>query len=215
MEQKYESDLTKKEKRQLEWQKIKGMGAKDKLEYFWMYYKHVLVILFAILMFFSLLWTIYCNKRIIRVLGVAVVDAYYESNETVDALKEEMLQVLGTGEKYEAIELDLTATSTEEDYNAAMKMMVLLSVADMDLFICREEVFLGLEMDEAFLSWEEVLGEDYEKYASYIKDGYLDLNKSERWQQYGLTIYDPACAGVISSSQNVEKVKKIVEYFFE
>ena len=38
-ERKNELDLSRKERRLLEKEKIKGMGMKKKLEYFWMYYK--------------------------------------------------------------------------------------------------------------------------------------------------------------------------------
>jgi len=215
MEQKYESDLTKKEKRQLEWQKIKGMGVKDKLEYFWMYYKHVLVLLFSIVMLCSLFWTMHKNRNINYILNLVVVDAYYETTEPVEALREELLTLLGTGDKNEMVSMDLSASSSEEDYNAAMKMMVLLAAADVDIFICRDDVYKGIHLDDAFIPWEEVLGEDYEKYESYITDGYLDFSKSEKWKEYGLTIYDPACAGVLHSAKNMENIKKVVEYFFE
>ena len=36
---KNESDLSKKERRLIEKEKLKGMGPKKKLEYIWMYYK--------------------------------------------------------------------------------------------------------------------------------------------------------------------------------
>lgn len=44
MEQKHESDLTRKEKRELEIQKIKSLKSKKKLEYLLTYYRSVLLI---------------------------------------------------------------------------------------------------------------------------------------------------------------------------
>ena len=44
-----EADLTKKEKRQIEREKLKGMGTGKKLQYIWMYYKvHMLLSLIHI-----------------------------------------------------------------------------------------------------------------------------------------------------------------------
>lgn len=44
MEQKHESDLTRKEKRELEIQKMKSLKSKKKLEYLLTYYRSVLLI---------------------------------------------------------------------------------------------------------------------------------------------------------------------------
>ena len=46
-EQSCGADLSRKERRLLEKEKIKGMGFKKKLEYFWMYYKWVLIVVIA------------------------------------------------------------------------------------------------------------------------------------------------------------------------
>lgn len=44
-----ETDLTKKERRRIEREKLKGMGTGKKIQYIWMYYKiHMLCVLLAI-----------------------------------------------------------------------------------------------------------------------------------------------------------------------
>lgn len=55
MEQKHESDLTRKEKRELEIQKIKSLKSKKKLEYLLTYYRSVLLIVIIGIFMISML----------------------------------------------------------------------------------------------------------------------------------------------------------------
>ena len=50
---KNESDLSKKERRLIEKEKLKGMGPKKKLEYIWMYYKTAIFGVIAVIALFS------------------------------------------------------------------------------------------------------------------------------------------------------------------
>ena len=78
MERKHESDLTNKEKRQLEWSKIKSLTWSQRLEYFWTYYKFVLVILAGVVMLGSIAWTVYDGARTETTISIGVVDLNYE-----------------------------------------------------------------------------------------------------------------------------------------
>lgn len=52
---KHESDLTKKEKRELERQKLAGMGLGGKLQYIWAYYKpQIFVVVGVIILIFAI-----------------------------------------------------------------------------------------------------------------------------------------------------------------
>ena len=84
-----ETDLTKKERRRIEKEKLKGMGTSKKIQYIWMYYKiHMLCVLLAI-GGVCLGVNIYRHAQMKTVLSIAVVNAGDFDAEKVeeDALK--------------------------------------------------------------------------------------------------------------------------------
>lgn len=68
MEQKHESDLTRKEKRELEIQKIKSLKSKKKLEYLLTYYRSVLLIVIIGIFMISMLIPVFQNAQRTRFL---------------------------------------------------------------------------------------------------------------------------------------------------
>ena len=92
-----ETDLTKKERRQIEKEKLKGMGMGKKLQYIWMYYKiHMLCVLLAVGAV-CVGVNIYHHAQMKTVLSIAVVNAGNFNSEDVEA---EALKVLGIDNKY-------------------------------------------------------------------------------------------------------------------
>ena len=74
-ERKDELDLSKKERRLIEKEKLKGMGIGKKLEYIWMYYKPVI---FGVIAAIALVFGVrdyYEGLKVKTVLSVAVVDS--------------------------------------------------------------------------------------------------------------------------------------------
>lgn len=214
MEKRYESDLTRKDKRKLEYEKIKGMGFKKKIEYFVAYYKWVLVLVICLGFAANLFWTMYSNSRMNTILALSIVDCNnYISYIEPEELEAQLLEVLGTGEKYEQVVLDTSATS-QDTYEAGMKMMVVVSVAENDVLICNREMYDKYDELEGFLDWKEVLGEDYEKYEPYMTDGVPDLSKSEKWVSEGMTSYEPTCVAIMVTAKNVDNAVRMLEYYF-
>lgn len=214
MEKRYESDLTKKEKRKLEYEKIKGMGFKKKIEYFCAYYKWVLVVVICIGFAANLFWTMYSNSRMNTVLAMAIIDSNgYYANIDQEELEQQLLELVGTGDKYDQVVLDISASSADQ-YEAGMKMMVVVSVGGNDVMICNQETYDKYNDLEAFQDWKEILGDDYEKYEKYMTNGVPDLSKSIKWVAEGMTSYTPAYAAVMVDAKNVENVVKMLDYYF-
>lgn len=86
LEQKHESDLTKKEKRELEKKKIKSLGFKDRIEYLWTYYKQWLFGALLIIVLICAGADIYKSKNQEILVGTAVagVSADYQEGITAD-----------------------------------------------------------------------------------------------------------------------------------
>ena len=73
---KHETDLTKKEKRELEKMKLASMGWKGKLQYIWAYYKPQMAAIVAVIAIAFFVKDLYENSRIHTALTVMVIDSY-------------------------------------------------------------------------------------------------------------------------------------------
>ena len=212
MKQKYESDMTPKEKRQAELEKLRGMSLGEKAGYLWTYYK---IWLFVPVILIFVIWQgmqIYHNMQEVELLSVGVVDTNLNTEEGQEAFESDLLELLGTGDENEVIALD-TGLSSGDDSASAMKRATVLGAGTLDLMICGEELYDSYDAQGAFADWEEILGEDYGKYESYFVDGRLDLSRSAKWDSYGLVIYEPVYAGALVSSENTEALRQFAEYY--
>lgn len=214
MEKKYESDMTPKEKRQFELEKMSSMTLFQKLEYLWTYYKIWLVVLIGVIFVLYLVVTAYQGFRSVDLLSIAVFDSDYTKEEQTKALEEDLLAAIGTGDKYEKVLIDASVTSGE-DYTDVMKSSVVAMSGTTDLFVCSRDTYIQYEENEMFFDWEEILGEEYTEYEEYMSEGMLELSASPKWEEYMLTSYEPVYAGVLVNSKNADNVKKFVEFFFE
>lgn len=212
MKQKYESDMTPKEKRQAELEKLRGMSFGEKAGYLWTYYK---IWLFVPVILIFVIWQgmqIYHNMQEVELLSVGVVDTNLNTEEGQETFESDLLKLLGTGGENEVIALD-TGLSSGDDSASAMKRATVLGAGTLDLMICGEELYDSYDAQGAFADWEEILGEDYGKYEPYFVDGRLDLSRSAKWDSYGLVIYEPVYAGALVSSENTEALRQFAEYY--
>lgn len=210
MQEKHESDLTPKEKRQMEFQKIKELKGMERINYLWTYYKVVLVIVLAAIFIISVAATMIKGALTENIFSLAVVDADFSMH--VDDLTEELNSLFKVGSLQE-ISVDTSASSVEETGSEIKLSLIMTSVSETDVVVCGETLKDKYESMEAFQSWEEVLGDDYEKYESYMTDGYIDLSKCEKWQEKGYTAYEPAYLCVLAGSEHPDAVKVFVDYY--
>ena len=211
MEKRYESDMTLKEKRQNELKKLKSMTFKQKVGYIWTYYKGVFAGIIIACVIISIGVQMFQNSQLKSLLSIAVVDSNYNHDEQVEALQNDFLAYAGTGDKHEVVDVD-TSLLSGDDYNAVVKMTVVMGAGTADMMFCGEETYKKYKQQEAFLSWKEILGDDYSKYEDYMTDdGRLDLEKCPNWEKYNMVYYSPVYAVVMSSSKNLENCIKFLE----
>ena len=211
MEKRYESDMTRKEKRQNELKKLKSMTFKQKVGYIWTYYKGVFAGIIIACVIISIGVQMFQNSQLKSLLSIAVVDSNYNHDEQVEALQNDFLAYAGTGDKHEVVDVD-TSLLSGDDYNAVVKMTGVMGAGTADMMFCGEENYKKYKQQEAFLSWKEILGDDYSKYEDYMTDdGRLDLEKCPNWEKYNMVYYSPVYAVVMSSSKNLENCIKFLE----
>ena len=211
MEKRYESDMTRKEKRQNELKKLKSMTFKQKAAYIWEYYKGVFAGIIIACVIISIGVQMFQNSQLKSLLSIAVVDSNYNHDEQVEALQNDFLAYAGTGDRHEVVDVD-TSLLSGDDYNAVVKMTVVMGAGTADMMFCGEKTYKKYKQQEAFLSWKEILGDDYSKYEEYMTDdGRLDLEKCPNWEKYNMVYYSPVYAVVMSSSKNLENCIKFLE----
>lgn len=125
MEQKHESDMTSKEKRQAEFRKIRSLKGKARLQYFWMYYKilYFLPFILAGAVWFSLF--IYGNMQEKVLLSVAVCDTKGDAEQNTRKMQEDLLAVLGSGDRHETVKLDSSVSSGDDSSSVTKRTVVL------------------------------------------------------------------------------------------
>lgn len=203
---KHESDLTKKEKRLLEKEKLAGMGLGGKLQYLWAYYKWVLVVVIAVTVVVRIVADSYHNSQIDTVLAVDVIDSDGTGYEEMLASMEAMT---GADEdEYKQVELSMNfKTGTDEsqlDTYDQMAFITRVQAGTEDLVVAPEALCEELDESGYFIKPEDVLDTDtYERLSGCIQGNYLVLTDSSLTESLGL-YYDTVCIGVFGNTENVE-----------
>ena len=131
-----ETDLTKKERRRIEREKLKGMGTGKKIQYIWMYYKIHMLCVLLVIGGVCLGVNIYRHAQMKTVLSIAVVNAGNYDSEKVE---EDVLKTLGTEDKYAEVSVaqNLMTDETGEDfdYYARIAYVTEIQSATVDILI--------------------------------------------------------------------------------
>lgn len=161
---KHETDLTKKEKRELEKMKLASMGWKGKLQYIWSYYKPQMAAIVAVIAIAFFVKDLYENSKIHTALTVMVIDSYGTKQEEAE---EKVQEVLGIqDDPYEIVTVDEKLLHTGEDGVALesysqMAFTTKVSARAVDVLVGSEDYMDGFEFkDEYFMDLTELLPED-------------------------------------------------------
>ena len=208
----HETDLTREEKRRMEREKFKSMSLRGKLGYFWDYYKWTILIVIVAVVVIHEGIGIYKRSKQIKLLSIAVMDTDIDSAQGQRDFSDGLLSILGTGNPDEVIELD-TSLMSGDSQSATIKRVVITAAGVTDIVIVDESCYERYAQEEAFLSWEEILGDDYESCAQLMDEkGRMDLTRSERWKSYEMTWYEPVLAGFLASSDKTEAGAQFAKY---
>lgn len=207
-----ELDLSKKERRLIEKEKLKGMGIGKRLEYVWMYYKPVIFGVIAVIALIFGVRDYYEHLKVKTVLSIAVVDSQIgDTDSTASEVKKELGY---EGDKYSEVEINVNMTSNEDgdglDYYAQMTYVTQLAAGTMDVMIMPEEVYKNLydSNNDAFLNLEELLGkETFEVFGTQTDDAHISVTDSDLAGKFGLS-YEPLCIVVPASAADTDNAAK-------
>ena len=143
----YESDLTSKEKRQLELEKIKSLSFKEKLEHMWAYHKLILFFPVILIAFVIFAYQFIQNARTETVLSIAIVDSF---EADVEKVTEEIRKQLNIFNRFSEISIDTNYFTRDGEFDAQtlQKFTVIVAAQGMDVLIT------GLEITEFYLGTE-------------------------------------------------------------
>lgn len=210
MAQVYESDLSPKERRQKEWQTIKNLKGKKRLEYLWAYYKFVLVILIIAILAGYMVYTMVSNMNRNKILSVAVVDSILQDQETIDQMETDLLEYIGAKGKHDEVQIDASISSAEDQANTTKLTLSILPTGENDIVICGQEVYDRFKEQGAFTPIEEILGGSYSEYEEFMTNGEIDLSKCEEWND--IITYSPAYVCVLADSGHPDETLAFLSY---
>lgn len=206
-----ETDLSKKERRQIEKEKLKGMGTGKKLQYIWMYYKvHMLVVVLAIGAIF-LGVSIYRHAKMETVLSISVVNA---GNFSSDDVEKDILDLLDTGNKYAEVgisqNLITDETGEDLDYYARIAYVTQLQTATVDVFLMPKELYEHEKDSEVFGNLKEIFGDEAFDSLGAADDWHLEVDGGKAAEVFGLS-YEPICICVPANIQNKDNALKWIQ----
>lgn len=208
---KHESDLTKKEKRELERMKLSSMGPGGKIQYIWAYYKPQMAAVIVVIAVILFARDLYENSKIKTALTVMVIDSFGMKQEEAESqvekalgLEEDPYQVvtvdesLRTGDDGVALESYSQMAFTTKVAAKAVDVLV-GSEAYMDGFANKEEYFADLT---------QLLPEDIYKAFGDQEDKYSISISSEQLADELEVGYQPVKIGILINSENTENAVK-------
>jgi len=191
---KHETDLTKKEKRELEKMKLASMGWKGKLQYIWAYYKPQMAAIVAVI-----------------AIAFFVKDLYGTKQEEAE---EKVQKALGIqDDPYEIVTVDESLRTGEDgvalESYSQMAFTTKVSARAVDVLIGSEDYMDGFEFkDEYFMDLTELLPEDVYQVFGEQNDKYsITIDSDELAEELEVT-YEPVKIGVLANSENVENAVK-------
>lgn len=125
-------------------------------------------------------------------------------------LEKEILELLGTGKKNEAVKINANLSGSTDDYNSNIALSTLIGAEAVDILICPEEVYKAYADQNSFLNLEDLLSE--EALASgKVQGDALILEGSDYMAQEVGVVYEPAYVCVMSNAQNEKQAAEFIE----
>lgn len=220
-QKKHESDMTSKEKRELEREKLASMHGLEKVEYILAYYKlhivAVIALIFAVIGIF--IWVDDLKDE--NYIYVSVVDATTEGENFIEDFRE----FVGDEEEHHKYVLDTgifqsTNFSGQKtlDQSANMKLTALVGSGELDVLICPESIYklYSDEEEDGLYPISELMGEEFvaEHADVCIRDAIL-VEDNSVLEKYGLSIEEPAYLIVFRNSKHPEIAKELINFLMK
>ena len=215
-EKRYESDLTSKEKRQLELEKIKGMSWKDRIAYIWAYYKPHMAVGIGIIAVLCLIGQMIYRSQFDTVFYAEIMNGGAGDSA---AMADDFKTYIGDEDKYHEITMDSSLFFTGDDsadYTSVMKFTTLIGAREVDAVIATKEEFESYVEMDAFVPMEELLTEEQmEMYGDSVSEYGIHVTSSSKLEEFGLTPGEDVYLAVFTYSEHIDNAKSFIKYICE
>ena len=208
---KHETDLTKKEKRELEKMKLASMGWKGKLQYIWAYYKPQMAAVVAVIAIALFARDLYENSKIHTALAIMVIDSYGTKQEETEEKVQEALGI--QDDPYETVTVDesLRTSGNGEELESYSQMAFTTKVAaeSVDVLVGSEAYMNSFEFkDEYFMDLTELLPDTvYQAFGEQDDEYSITISSDELAKELEVD-YQPIRISVLANSKNGENAVK-------
>lgn len=215
-QKKHESDMTRKEKRELEREKLASMHGLEKAEYILAYYKyHILGLILIVLAIVGIIkWAGTLKNE--DYLYAMIVNAPEGETAIMDDFREE----IGDDDKYHQYSIDTSIFLMENaegeqvlDSSAQMKLTTLVGAQVVDVLICPKDVYESYRSGDVLYQMKDLMGEEFvtEHKDTCLEDAIL-IEDSATLEKYGLLPNEPSYIIVFGYAKYPEVVKEFVDF---
>lgn len=211
LDRKYERQMSMKEKRKFEAEKMKTMTLKEKIEYLWMYYKVYLLIPVIIVAMIVVGMQMYHGMTEKVLLNLAILGG---DNIDRSGLEKEATELLGTGDKKETVKINANLSGSSDDYNSNIALSTLIGAEAVDVIICPEEIYESYAEQNGFVNLEKTLSEEAIAGGKVQGDAVILETSSYMTDELGVS-YEPVYVCIMSNAQNEKQAVKFIEMLLE
>lgn len=211
LDRKYERQMSMKERRKFEAEKMQAMTLKEKIEYLWMYYKVYLLIPVVIVALIVVGMQMYHGMTEKVLLNLAILGG---DNIDRSGLDKEITELLGTGDKKETVKINANLSGSSDDYNSNIALSTLVGAEAVDVIICPEEIYESYTKQSGFMNLEKILSEEAIAGGKVQGDAVVLETSSYMTDEIGIS-YEPVYVCIMSNAQNEKQAVKFIEMLLE
>lgn len=196
-EGRYESDLTKKEKRQRELEKLKSMTLGGKIEYIWMYYKIWFAVVAILVAAVYVGFTMYQGSKANVLVNVVIVGGDAQDTEKIEVLEQEIKQKLGAKGKYDTVRVQANIPEDGGSTQSQTALTTLFGANAIDILICPQNIY-----------------EEYASQGGFAGDT-LVLDNEGKIKEIVQVLYDEIHVAIPINAEHKEAAKTVMKYLSE
>jgi hypothetical protein len=211
---KHESDMTPKERRELERSYMKGMTAGQKAQHIWAYYKtHMLLVALSIAAVVFVIYAVY-RYQVDTVLNVLVINS---QNGNAERMADDFKAYIGDEDRMHEILIDNTLSFTGRsmaDYYLEMKLSSYVRNQVVDVMILDEEYYESYCESGLLQPFFKVIPEEeIEELGLEVADVYgIRITGNEKLAEYGFEMDGECYLAVMQNAPWPDNAAQFVRF---
>jgi hypothetical protein len=201
---KYESDLTSKEKRQMEIEKIKSLSLSGKVEHMWAYHKLIVVSPIILILLLIFAHGMIRNIRTESVLNIAITNGFETDVELLTDMTREKLNIEN---RFSEVMIDPNYITIDGEFDMAsvQKFTVIVAARGMDILISSPDIYEHYKEQGLFANMNEIFTQE-ELSDSHLVDNYALKITNYQIVAEGLNLFYETIYFMVISNVDLDEV---------